>query len=87
MANGAEATAHDPFAQIDRRAAVALDDVSPRLLFEGQPRYAISIEQKERWVVTITITDSANPLTSEFHIREFGSLNESLNFLTRLSRL
>jgi hypothetical protein len=60
---------------------------SPRLSFDGEPRYAIAIEHKDCWVVTITITDSANPLTSEMHIREFGSLIKALDFLARRSQL
>jgi hypothetical protein len=86
MTVGAEAAAIDPAGQIDRHAAVKFDDISPCLSFDGQPRYAISIEQKDCWVVTITITDSANPLTSEMHIREFGSLIKALDFLARAVR-
>jgi hypothetical protein len=44
MMVGAEAAAIDPAVQIDRHAAVNFDDVSPRLSFDGQPRYAISID-------------------------------------------
>jgi hypothetical protein len=86
MTVGAEAAAIDPAVQIEQHAAAKFDDVSPRLSFDGQPRYAISIEQTECWVVTITITDSANPLTSEMHIREFSSLIKALDFLARADR-
>jgi hypothetical protein len=86
MMAGAEAAAIDPAIQINQHAAVKFDDVSPCLSFDGEPRYAIAIEQKDCWVVIITITDSANPLTSEMHIREFGSLSKALDFLARAVR-